>query len=94
MAVLRVKVTYSDDKEVEVKVTPKVQLAFERQYGLGLPQASKDMRNEYLFYLAWRALQFAGHETRDFEEFVDSIDDVDIAGRDAEDPTKSERSVG
>jgi hypothetical protein len=92
MGVLRVTVTYADERNVEVKVTPKVQLAFERQYGMGLPKASKDMHNEYLFYLAWKALQFSGQETREFEDFVDSIDDVDVAGADRADPTRSERT--
>lgn len=89
MAVLRVQVTYDDGRELEVKVTPAAQVAFERQYGMGLPKASQEMRNEYLFYLAWKALQLSGNESREFDDFVSSIDDVAVNGNDPSDPTES-----
>lgn len=89
MAVLKVKVTYEDGRDVEVKVTPAAQVAFEREYGIGLPKASDDMRNEYLFFLAWKALQLSGNETRGFESFMESIDDVEVNGRQPADPTES-----
>ncbi len=89
MAVLRVQVTYEDGKDIEVKVTPAAQVAFEREYGMGLPKASEDMRNEYLFYLAWKALQLSGHEPHGFDDFVASIDDVMVNGSDVSDPTES-----
>lgn len=89
MAVLKVNVTYDDGKELEVKVTPAVQVAFEREYGMGLAKASQDMRNEYMYFLAWKALQLTGNETSDFDTFVGTIEDVDIVRSEKSDPTVS-----
>jgi hypothetical protein len=89
MAVLKVRVNYDDGRTVEVKVTPAVQIAFEREYAIGLAKASQDMRNEYMYYLAWKGLQLTGQEDNDFDAFVSTIDDVDVDRTEKSDPTAS-----
>lgn len=93
MAVLTLTVVYADDKRQSVPVTPRAQVAFEREFGTGLAKASQDMRNEYLFYLGWKSLQLCGKESSDFETFIDAIADVEIEqGTQRPDPTQSEPS--
>lgn len=94
MAVLNVKVTYDDGSCVDVKITPAAQVAFEREYGMGLNKASNDMRNEYLYFLAWKATQLDGAECQDFESFMGSIEDVSINKQERENPTVPEAESG
>lgn len=89
MAVLKVNVTYDDGRDVEVRVTPAVQVAFEREYSIGLAKASQDMRNEYMYFLAWKGLQLTGREDNDFDAFVATIEDVDVNRSEKSDPTES-----
>lgn len=94
MAVLNVKVTYDDGSSVDLKITPAAQVAFEREYGMGLNKASLDMRNEYLFFLAWKASQLSLGSTCSFETFVGSIEDVSVNHQEKENPTLPEAESG
>lgn len=72
------KVTYSDDTEVVVRVSPKAQVQFERHFGKSMFDYGMSPRQEENFYLAWLALRDAKRDAPDdFDEWLDLIDDVD-----------------
>lgn len=73
MAAKKVRVTYLDGREEEVKVSPRATVMAEEHCG-GL----KD-KNALLFtyYVGWAALHKAGKEAADFETWLDTIEDVE-----------------
>lgn len=87
MAVIKMKVTYQDGREVEVIASPRAQVMTEER--------TAGSENRWLlrhYYLAWASLHKAGKEPADFETFLDQIadaetvDEVDKA--DEPDPTQ------
>lgn len=73
------KVKYNDGREVDAVAKPKDIVAFERQYGVGLTSFAdqKQLKIEWLFYLAWSPLHRAGLESHPFDEFLDYIDEIE-----------------
>lgn len=93
MPVPRFAVTYTDGKKCHVRVSPKAQVIFERQYKITMSRSMSDASAEHLYYLAWAGLHCAGMEGRDFDAFLDAIADVvapdDEEDSDDGDPTRS-----
>lgn len=75
MALLKMKVTYADAREVEVIVTPRAQVETERHFK-GTDQAG-NQRIQSHYYLAWASLHYTGKEAGDFESFLDVVADVE-----------------
>jgi hypothetical protein len=72
------KVSYNDGTDVVVRVSPKVQVQFERHFKKSMFDYGLSPLQEENFYLAWLALRDAGKDCPDdFEAFLDLIDDVD-----------------
>lgn len=69
----RVKIVYSDGREVQVLATPKAQVETERKWGIAL-DAMTTM--EQVYYLAWSALYHKGMESNDYEAFLKSVDEI------------------
>lgn len=91
MAKMHLKVTYTDGRVLEsVRVTPRAEVAFEDRFNVGMSAAGDDMHMKYLYYLAWAALHYSGQEGKDFDAFIDVLDDVEMAKANA-DPTKPAR---
>jgi len=66
-------VTSSDEKEVQV--SPRVVVAFEREFQTGLGRAfANDQRAEHMFWLAWKASGSA----QTFDAWLDDVRDVEI----------------
>jgi ribulose bisphosphate carboxylase small subunit len=67
----------------EYQVGPKVQVAFEREWKVGLPKAFGDQqRLEHLYWLAWKAVESSGEVVKPFESWLDSVKTVEMAGQD------------
>lgn len=75
MAVLKMNVTYTDGRAIEVIVSPRAQVETERHFK-GIEQA-QTQRLESHYYLAWASLHRAGKEAAQFEEFLDLVADVE-----------------
>src|SRR5689334_7001360 len=73
----RFKVKYQDGKVLEVRVMPKAQVMFERQYTTTMSKLANDVSAEHGYYLAWAALHCAGMEPTDFETFLGSIEEIE-----------------
>lgn len=89
---MKIKVTYSDGRVVESKVSPRAEVDFERRFGVSILAAGRDMHQEYYYYLAWAGLHFAGKEPADFDAFLGLINDAEnVKDEEAqlpEDPTR------
>lgn len=84
MAVIKMKVTYNDGREVEVIATPRAQVMTEERTA-----GTEDRWLLRHYYLAWASLHKAGKEPADFETFLDLIADAETVEKAAEpDPTQ------
>lgn len=84
---LRVVTNTSD---VEIEVSPRVIVEFERQFQTGIGRAfQNDQRLEHIYWLAWKASK----DTRPFEQWLDDVLDVQIV-TDDERPLSDSQSPG
>lgn len=64
-------------------VGPRTQVAFEREWKVGLPKAFGDQqRVEYLYWLGWKAMQDSGAVVKPFEGWLDTVESVEMVGAD------------
>lgn len=92
MAVPRFKVTYNDNREVEVRVSPKAQVMFERHFQKTMTEYGRNPGAEHIYFMAWAGLHCAGMEGNDFETFLAKIKEAEPIDPDAEeesDPTRT-----
>jgi hypothetical protein len=90
MARQKLTVTYVDGRVASAKITPRVEVALEKNFniGLGTMQNAEGMHAEYLYYMAWAALHYSGQEGKNFEDFLNVLEDVDMV-----DPKPSEEVI-
>lgn len=84
------EVTFNSGRAVSVLVTPRGEVAFERQFDL--PFYEVNARRERMYWLAWQLLTYKGEETRDFDTFISDVTSIEavVAEVDeAPDPTRS-----
>ena len=62
----------TQDGEKDVAVTPKVSVAFERQFQTGIGRAFQENKVEHIYWLAWQASGAPG----DFDAWLDKLVDV------------------
>jgi hypothetical protein len=78
----RLRVLFVDGREpVVVNISPRVQVTMERHFGTSLINLD---HAEHAYYAAWVAL---GKQPPDFDEFLDTIDDVEKVDEQSENPT-------
>ena len=72
---LSIKVKTTDGVEASFKLTPRVIVAFEQQYGKGMPKLlGEEQRIEHVFWLAWKSMQTAGIVVKPWgPDFLDTI---------------------
>lgn len=72
---LGIKVKTTDGLEATYKLTPRVIVAFEQQYGKGLPKLlAEEQRIEHVFWLAWKSMQTNGVVVKPWgPDFLDTI---------------------
>ena len=61
-------------------LTPVVQVAFEREYKVGIARAfSEDtMKQEYVYWLGWKAMHAAGKTVKPFDQWLGDLTAVEI----------------
>lgn len=62
------------DGETNVAVTPKVSVAFERQFQTGIGRAFQENKVEHIYWLAWQAAGAPG----EFDAWLDRLVDVQM----------------
>lgn len=72
---LSVKVKTTEGVEASYKLTPRVIVAFEQQYGKGLPKLlGEEQKIEHVFWLAWKSMQVSGVVVKPWgPEFLDTL---------------------
>lgn len=71
---LKMVVKYVDGRVEPALIGPKVQVQTERQFKVSM---ASDVRLEYVYFMAWKALNLAGKEPNDFDHFLDLVDEVE-----------------
>jgi hypothetical protein len=78
MIALSLRVTHDGDTN-EYVVGPKVQVAFEREWKMGMPKAlTNEQRMEHLYWLGWKAQQAAGVVVKTFDLWLDGVESVEV----------------
>jgi hypothetical protein len=76
---LFIKVTLNDDSTNSYKLTPRVIVAFEQQFGKGLPKLiGGEQRIEHVYWLAWKSMQVAGLVVKPWPDFLDTIKSAEL----------------
>jgi hypothetical protein len=72
---LAIKVKTTDGAEASYKLTPRIIVAFEQNFGAGMPKLlGEQQRIEHIYWLAWKAMQTNGQVVKLFgPDFLDTI---------------------
>jgi len=72
---LSIKVKTTDGVEASYKLTPRVIVAFEQQYGKGMPKLlGEEQKIEHVFWLAWKSMQVNNVVVKPWgPDFLDTI---------------------
>lgn len=78
---LRVK---TESGESTYTVGPKVQVAFEREFKVGMPVAfSREQKVEHLYWIAWKAVANSGEVVKPFDGWLETVEAVEIVEADS-----------
>lgn len=86
--VQRVKIYYTDGREAEVRISPRVLVSTERH--IGGDWASMAILSVY--YMGWEAMRETDKDTPDFETWLNTIEDVEQLKEEDADPFAPARS--
>lgn len=76
---LSVKVKMNDGSENNYKLSPRVIVAFEQNFGKGLPKLiGEEQRIEHIYWLAWKSMQVAGVVVKPWPDFLDGIASAEL----------------
>lgn len=77
---LAIKVKTVDGVEASYKLTPRIIVAFEQQFGAGMPKLlGEQQKIEHIYWLAWKAMQTNGLVVKVFgPEFLDTIASAEL----------------
>jgi len=79
MIQVKLRVVTIDGPQGEFRVTPKVQVEFERQFKTGIGKAfENDLKMEHIYWLAWKAQHYAGVVVKPFDSWLDEIVTVEV----------------
>lgn len=67
-----------DGTEHQFPVTPKVEVEFERKFGLGIGKAFAEQKREHQHYLCWLAMKQAGHVVKPFDGWLETVESTDV----------------
>jgi hypothetical protein len=74
-----VKVSKTDGTVESFPVTPRVIVAFERNFKTGLANAfANEQKLEHVYWLAWEAERVSGKVVKMFDEYLDTVAGVEL----------------
>jgi len=59
-------------------VTPKVEVDFERKFGLGIGKAFEQQKREHQHYLAWLAVKASGAVVKPFDGWLETVENTEV----------------
>jgi hypothetical protein len=82
---LSIKVKTTDGVEASYKLTPRVIVGFEQQYGKGMPKLlAEEQKIEHIFWLAWKLMQTNGIVVKPWgPEFLDTLISAELDADDS-----------
>jgi hypothetical protein len=75
-----------DGTENEYPVSPKVEVEFERKFGMGIGKAFNEQKREHQHYLAYLAMKASGAVVKPFDGWLDQVENTEVLV--AEDPLR------
>jgi len=69
---------WSGGVEAEYPVTPKVEVEFERKFGVGIGKAFTEQKREHQHYLAYLAVKASGAVVKPFDGWLDTIESTEV----------------
>ena len=69
---------WTDGSEAEYPVTPKVEVEFERKFGIGIGKAFEQQKREHQHYLAWLAVKASGAVVKPFDGWLETVDNTEV----------------
>jgi hypothetical protein len=69
---------WTDGSEAEYPVTPKVEVDFERKFGLGIGKAFEQQKREHQHYLAWLAVKASGAVVKPFDGWLETVENTEV----------------
>ena len=69
---------WQDGTEAEYPVTPKVEVEFERKFGVGIGKAFQEQKREHQHYLAWLAVKASGVVVKPFDGWLETIESTEV----------------
>lgn len=69
---------WTDGSEAEYSVTPKVEVEFERKFGIGIGKAFEQQKREHQHYLAWLAVKASGAVVKPFDGWLETVDNTEV----------------
>jgi hypothetical protein len=75
-----------DGTEHEYSVSPKVEVEFERKFGMGIGKAFNEQKREHQHYLAYLAMKASGAVVKPFDGWLESVENTEVMV--AEDPLR------
>jgi hypothetical protein len=67
-----------DGSETEYPVTPKVEVEFERKFGIGIGKAFEQQKREHQHYLAYLAVKASGAVVKPFDGWLETVDNTEV----------------
>jgi hypothetical protein len=82
MALMTLKITPVTGDVIVVPVVPKVIVAAERHFKTTMAKlfSQESMSYEAMMWLGWQAMQASGHIVKPFDDWLDGIEAIDMAG--------------
>jgi len=63
----------------EFPVTPKVEVEFERKFGVGIGKAFQEQKREHQHYLCWLAMKQSGAVVKPFDGWLDTVENTEVS---------------
>lgn len=76
---MQFRITYLDGRTEELKAVPSALLAYEQTFDGPVGAQVASGRNEWAYWLCWKTKQVRDNETRGFEEWLTTCDDIVLA---------------
>ena len=85
MANLTFTLTFTDGTKSEVKTRLATEIAFERQFNVSYSEAFNMGRHEHFYFMAHHASKTAV----DFDQWIETLDEIDLARNEQADPSQA-----
>jgi len=78
MAVSLTCKVWINGSESEYPVTPKVEVEFERKFGLGIGKAFEQQKREHQHFLAYLAVKASGAVVKPFDGWLETVENTEV----------------